>query len=159
MFLIMAQNRRRGWQNWKHDLARSCLILKLKNCDRHENSLANTLNICRAQCKRKNGFCEHAVCDKSGGCCWHCRIIHSPLYGRELHNSHLVSLVSIVDVKLLIHKCVRIRIRKYSALVFLALKTYFFAIFHTPSYTKGVWKIAKSHNHLAKFSVKNDCGK
>ena len=27
------------------------------------------------------------------------------------------------------------------------------------SCTKGVWKIAKSHNHLAKFSVKNDPGK
>ena len=43
-----------------------------------------------------------------------------------------------------------------------ALKTHFFnvfAIFHTPSCTKGVWKIAKSHNHLAKFSVKSDPGK
>ena len=34
-----------------------------------------------------------------------------------------------------------------------------FAIFHKPSYTKGLWKIAKIHNHLAKFSVKNDPGK
>ena len=35
----------------------------------------------------------------------------------------------------------------------------FFAIFHKPSHTKGLWKIAKNHNHLAKFSVKNDPGK
>ena len=31
-------------------------------------------------------------------------------------------------------------------------------IFHTPSHTKGVWKNAQSHNHLAKFCVWSDPG-
>ena len=43
----------------------------------------------------------------------------------------------------------------------MALKTIFFngfAIFHRHTHTKGLWKIAKFHNHLVKFCVKNDPG-
>ena len=67
----------------------SFLRLKLKNCDRHKNSLANTLikklNIRRAN--RRMDFVDMfdmmEVVDIVGIVkLWNCGIVHSPYYGR-----------------------------------------------------------------------------